>query len=344
MLSPKKESSSPCTTDSTQKQVELDIGSFDLSQSKSSIQQEPVDAPESTVEDSSEKEEYSIARNRTRRDIRPPQRYANLVAYALSVAEKTDTVGEPSTYLEAFSCNDSAKWLIAMNEEIESLHQNETWVLVKTSSDKKNSWLQVGLQEKGRDTLDRYSKELKILAIKVLEQMTKALGMKLEDMTMLFQEGMQSMRMNYYPPCPQPELVMGLCRHSDTAGLTILLQVNEVEGLRIKKAGAWVPVVVPLSNAFIVNVGDILGIVTNGINKSVEHRATVNLHNERLSIATLLAPKLDGDMGPAPSLITPENPAIFRRIHMIDYLKAYFSRELDGKSFIDTMRTQIEDF
>ncbi|XP_027086698.2 oxoglutarate-dependent flavonoid 7-O-demethylase 1-like [Coffea arabica] len=194
-----------------------------------------------------------------------------------------------------------------------------------------------------RETLDQYSRELKILAIKVLEQMTKALGMKLEDMTMLFQEGMQSMRMNYYPPCPQPELVMGLCPHSDAVGLTILLQVNEVEALQIKKAGAWVPVV-PLPNAFIVNVGDILEIVTNGIYKSVEHRATVNLHNKRLSIATFFSPKLDGYMGPAPSLITPKNPAIFRRISMIDYLKAFFSRELDGKSFIDAMRTQIEDF
>ncbi|XP_027086752.1 oxoglutarate-dependent flavonoid 7-O-demethylase 1-like isoform X1 [Coffea arabica] len=194
-----------------------------------------------------------------------------------------------------------------------------------------------------RETLDQYSRELKILAIKVLEQMTKALGMKLEDMTMLFQEGLQSMRMNNYPPCPQPELVMGLCPHSDADGLTIVLQVNDVEGLQIKKAAAWVPVV-PLRNAFIVNVGDILEIVTNGIYKSVEHRATVNLHKERLSIATFFSPKLDGDMGPAPSLITPENPAIFRRISMIDYLKAFFSRELDRKSFVDAMRTQIKDF
>ncbi|XP_027087083.1 oxoglutarate-dependent flavonoid 7-O-demethylase 1-like isoform X1 [Coffea arabica] len=194
-----------------------------------------------------------------------------------------------------------------------------------------------------RETLDQYSRELKILAIKVLEQMTKALGMKLEDMTMLFEDGMQTMRMNYYPPCPQPELVMGLCPHSDADGLTILLQVNEVEGLQIKKAGAWVPVV-PLPNAFTVNVGDILEIVTNGIYKSVEHRATVNLHNERLSIAAFFFPKVDGDMGPAPSLTPPENPAIFRRISTIDYLKAFFSRELDGKSFIDAMRTQSEDF
>ncbi|KAL3520633.1 hypothetical protein ACH5RR_018782 [Cinchona calisaya] len=188
-----------------------------------------------------------------------------------------------------------------------------------------------------RETLEEYSVELRNLAVKVLNKMAKALGMKLEDMTMLFEEGMQSVRMNYYPPCPQPELVTGLYSHSDAVGLTILLQVNEVEGLQIKKNGAWVPVA-PLPNAFVVNIGDILEIVTNGIYKSIEHRAIVNMHTERLSIATFFLPRLDGDMGPAPSLISPTTPATFRRIDMVDYLRKLFSRELDGKSFVDAMR------
>ena len=63
--------------------------------------------------------------------------------------------------------------------------------------------------------------------------------------------------MNYYPPCPQPELVMGLNTHSDAAALTILLQINEMKGLQIRKDGRWIPIK-PLPNAFIVNIGDIL--------------------------------------------------------------------------------------
>ena len=55
----------------------------------------------------------------------------------MSVAEKTDEVGEPTTYLQAVSCDDSVKWLITMNEEIKSLHWNRTWVLVKLPSNKK---------------------------------------------------------------------------------------------------------------------------------------------------------------------------------------------------------------
>ncbi|XP_015167922.1 protein SRG1-like isoform X2 [Solanum tuberosum] len=108
-----------------------------------------------------------------------------------------------------------------------------------------------------RETIEEYSKEVNELSMKVLEMLGKALGIDEEEVKSVFEEGMQSMKMNYYPPCPQPEKVMGLCPHSDSSGLTILLQVNEIEGLQIKKDGIWIPIL-PLPNAFVVNVGDAL--------------------------------------------------------------------------------------
>ncbi|WCJ27341.1 2-oxoglutarate (2OG) and Fe(II)-dependent oxygenase superfamily protein [Euphorbia peplus] len=132
----------------------------------------------------------------------------------------------------------------------------------------------------------------------------------------------------------QPELVMGLNSHTDGIGLTILLQLNDVEGLQIKEDGNWLPVK-PLPSAFIINIGDMLEIVTNGIYKSTEQRATVNSVKERLSIATFYSPRLDGDLGPPTSLLTPERPAIFKRISVADFFKAYCSRELDRKTYLD---------
>ncbi|GJT46467.1 SRG1-like protein [Tanacetum coccineum] len=116
-----------------------------------------------------------------------------------------------------------------------------------------------------RDTIEAYSKELKDISMKTLFLMAKALNMEVEDMNVLFDEGMQSMRMNYYPPCPQPEKVIGLTPHSDPLGITFLLQINDVDGLQIRKDGIWMSVK-PLPNAFIVNIGDVLeeeGIVPN---------------------------------------------------------------------------------
>ncbi|WVZ22506.1 hypothetical protein V8G54_001050 [Vigna mungo] len=193
-----------------------------------------------------------------------------------------------------------------------------------------------------RDDLERYCMELKKLAIKIIEIMGSALSVEGKEIRELFGEGVQSMRMNYYPPCPQPELVMGLNPHSDGGGLTILLQANEMEGLQINKDGLWIPVK-PLPNSFIINVGDMLEIMTNGIYRSIEHRATVNLEKERLSIATFYNPSMEVTIGPAPSLVTPKTPSVFRSIKVTEYYRGYLSKELRGRSYLDSMRVQNND-
>jgi hypothetical protein len=76
-------------------------------------------------DDPQEEQETNIAAGRQRRHIRLPQRYnfANLVACALTVAEDT-VVYEYSTLSKAVTSNESAFWVVAMNEEIESLCKN----------------------------------------------------------------------------------------------------------------------------------------------------------------------------------------------------------------------------
>jgi isopenicillin N synthase-like dioxygenase len=113
--------------------------------------------------------------------------------------------------------------------------------------------------------------------MKILELMAKALRMENNDMKNLFEDGWQSIRMNYYPPCPQPDLVIGLNPHSDAVGLTILLQLNEMEGLQIRKDGMWIPVI-PLPNAFVVNIGDILEVNHELCLKSLVMCFLLNLH------------------------------------------------------------------
>ncbi|GMJ05351.1 SENESCENCE-RELATED GENE 1, senescence-related gene 1 [Hibiscus trionum] len=190
-----------------------------------------------------------------------------------------------------------------------------------------------------RDTMELYSSELNNLYLAILAKMAEALNMKTEEMEEFIGEGRQAMRVNYYPPCHLPEQVIGLTPHSDASVITILLQLNEVEGLQIKKDGKWVSVK-PLPNAFIVNIGDIFEIITNGTYRSIEHRATVNSKRERLSIATFCGLGIDGEIGPAPSLISEQTPAIFRRVKVEEYYKGLFARKLQGKSYLDFMRTE----
>ncbi|GLU14724.1 hypothetical protein SLE2022_312770 [Rubroshorea leprosula] len=188
-----------------------------------------------------------------------------------------------------------------------------------------------------REALELYSLELKNLAMAILRKLAKGLHMETSEMEEIFEEDSQFIRINYYPPCPQPDMAIGLSPHSDGSALTILLHVNEVEGLQVKKDGKWVPVK-PLQNAFIVNVGDSLEIVTNGAYRSIEHRVTVNSAMERLTIGTFYNSKYDGEIGPARSLISQEKPALFRRITYEEYRRVKLGGKLNGKSHLDTFR------
>lgn len=85
----------------------------------------------------------------------------------------------------------------------------------------------------------------------------KALKIEKKEMEEMFDDGLQSVRMTYYPPCPQPELVLGITPHSDATGITILNQINGVDGLQVKKDGVWIPVSF-LPGSLVVNAGDIL--------------------------------------------------------------------------------------
>lgn len=78
-----------------------------------------------------QQQQDNIATSRPKRQIKPPQRYANvnLVDYALSVAESIGS--EPTSFNEAVRSTEGSQWSVAMNEEMESLRKNHTWELIK---------------------------------------------------------------------------------------------------------------------------------------------------------------------------------------------------------------------
>jgi isopenicillin N synthase-like dioxygenase len=82
--------------------------------------------------------------------------------------------------------------------------------------------------------------------------------------------------------------------------------------------------------------------MTNGIYRSIEHRVMVNSEKERMSIATFHNPHMGGYVGPIPSLVTPERPALFRTITAEDFLSGYLSSKIKGKSYLDVVRIQKE--
>ncbi|ONK56020.1 uncharacterized protein A4U43_C10F3310 [Asparagus officinalis] len=189
-----------------------------------------------------------------------------------------------------------------------------------------------------RETMHKYSLEVRRLAHFILGFMGKNLGLEHDQLINVFKET-QSLRTNYYPPCPNPEKVLGLSPHSDAVGLTLLLQVSEVQGLQIRKNGGWISVK-PIPGAFVVNIGDLLEIYTNGKYKSIEHRALVHSEKERISMAAFHTPKFGELIGPLPELVK-DGREFYKTLSLEDFLKLSFSSKLDGKSLLDRLKLNM---
>ncbi|CAI9095445.1 OLC1v1031399C1 [Oldenlandia corymbosa var. corymbosa] len=185
-----------------------------------------------------------------------------------------------------------------------------------------------------RSSLEEYSRELHKVCSSLCELMATNLGV--DEFSGMYKELIQSIRLNYYPPCSQPDKVIGLSPHSDINLLTLLVQSDEVEGLQIRKNGKWIPIK-PIPEAIVVNVGDTMEIMSNGLYESIEHRAVVNSHKARLSLAAFHGPSGEANIGPLPDLVK-ENGAKFKTVNYEEFLKIYLGRTLDGKSMLDYVR------
>ncbi|XP_044955910.1 1-aminocyclopropane-1-carboxylate oxidase homolog 4-like [Hordeum vulgare subsp. vulgare] len=150
---------------------------------------------------------------------------------------------------------------------------------------------------------------------------------------------------HYYPVCPEPERTMGLVPHTDPGVLTVLAQ-DGVGGLQVKHTNEdgesyWVDAK-PVPGALVINVGDLLQIMSNDKYTSVDHRVVMNSREEaRVSIAVFFNPGKRGDSvfyGPLPELVSPENPPKYRSFTMSEFFGAFFKRDLASKALLENFK------
>ena len=184
-----------------------------------------------------------------------------------------------------------------------------------------------------RDTLDKYTTELASVAEQLFRFMAKDLGVDQEALLGTFKGLPQCVRINYYPPCRQAGKVLGLSPHTDGVGMTLLLHANDVQGLQIRKDGEWFSVHA-LPGALVVNIGDVLEILTNGKYRSIEHRAVVNPDKERITIAAFHSVHLPCTIGPFQEL----GDARYKTVDGLDFTKGYFAAKLEGRRYLESLK------
>ncbi|CAL9085867.1 unnamed protein product [Musa textilis] len=146
--------------------------------------------------------------------------------------------------------------------------------------------------------LQRYCEAMKKLSLVIMELLAISLGVERSHYRDFFEDGCSIMRCNYYPPCQEPELTLGTGPHCDPTSLTILQQ-DQVEGLEVFSANKWRSVR-PIRDALVINIGDTFMALSNGSYKSCLHRAVVNRHRERKSLAFFVCPREDRTIRPPP--------------------------------------------
>ncbi|GAB4834860.1 iron ascorbate-dependent oxidoreductase [Ancistrocladus abbreviatus] len=75
------------------------------------------------------------------------------------------------------------------------------------------------------------------------------------------------LEINYYPPCPRPDLALGVAAHTHMCALTILVP-SDVHGLQVSRDAHWYDVKY-IPNALIIHISDQIEILSNGRFKAV---------------------------------------------------------------------------
>ncbi|KAI3737607.1 hypothetical protein L2E82_27615 [Cichorium intybus] len=170
------------------------------------------------------------------------------------------------------------------------------------------------------DVIEEYKKEMNKLANRVMWLILGSLGITREDIKWEdLKEARSALQLNSYPTCPDPDRAMGLAAHTDSTLLTILHQ-NNTSGLQVHREGVGWVTVEPMIGALVVNVGDLVQILSNGLYSSILHRAVVNRTQHRLSVAYLYGPPSNVKIAPLSKLTDNVNPPLYRSVTWSEYL------------------------
>ncbi|XP_039119185.1 probable 2-oxoglutarate-dependent dioxygenase ANS [Dioscorea cayenensis subsp. rotundata] len=186
-----------------------------------------------------------------------------------------------------------------------------------------------------RDVLHEFTMKTKKLVEDVLKTTAKSLELNQDSFESHLGDKFSILaKFNYYPCCSKPDLVFGVKPHSDGTLITVILPDKDVEGLQVMNDGEWITVTTS-PHALIINIGDQMEIMSNGIFKSPVHRVVTFSDKDRISIAMFCANLPGKVIGPVDELVNDMRPRMYKNVKVKDYVEVFQQRFHQGKSALD---------
>lgn len=155
-----------------------------------------------------------------------------------------------------------------------------------------------------RVVLQAWIERLEVLSHRLLAQWALSLGAPADHFVSTFDPASILLKLVKYPGTADTS--QGVGAHSDPGILTLLLIEPGKAGLQVQAGDGWIDVP-PTEDCFVVNIGELMEVATDGYLRATQHRVTAPAQgSERLSIPFFFNPALDA---PVPSVELPPHLA-----------------------------------
>ncbi|KAH9623656.1 hypothetical protein KSS87_014774, partial [Heliosperma pusillum] len=240
--------------------------------------------------------------------------------FELSIEEKRKSVG---TYASTDNMGYGRNYVKSEHQIFEWVDRLTMMAAPKGSTDGLNVWPQN--PPNFRDIMERYAEEARNVGDQILEALAEALSLEKDRFLRYFDRETSEIkvRINYYPPCPNPNSTLGLNPHSDPSAISVLIQMENSGGLQAmhRNQNVWQTVPWP-TDAVLVTVGDLLEIMSNGRVTSGLHRAITQPDVERLSVALFYNPAPTTEIEPVKNDQTGD--VEYKKVMVGDYINHYY--------------------